>query len=207
MRTKQATKYENRAVVARLISNRKGMADPAVAVDQVFNKSILNASPEEITFLKRVILTSGEDGPQTWKELQGATLKHIKDEASKGMGMDSADNPIISPAKLHQTVTALDKNGRLDIVLGKKAAETVRDLNEVVRYVNTVPPGTLINNSGTVGTLLAAMGEAGATGALTGLPVPAVSILRALSKQINNNKLKLKINAALNAKPLPASKF
>ena len=207
LRTKQAMKYENRAVVARLISNRKGMADPAVAVDQVFNKSILNASPEEITFLKRVILTSGEDGPQTWKELQGATLKHIKDEASKGMGMDSADNPIISPAKLHQTVTALDKNGRLDIVLGKKAAETVRDLNEVVRYVNTVPPGTLINNSGTVGTLLAAMGEAGATGALTGLPVPAVSILLALSKQINNNKLKLKINAALNAKPLPASKF
>lgn len=201
LRTAQARKYENRAIVARLITNRKGMEDPAVAVDQVFNKSIINGSPEEITFLKRVLNTSGPDGQQAWKELQGATMKHIRDEATKGMGMDSADNPIISPAKLHQTVQALDKNGRLDLVLGKKNAETVRDLNDVVRYVNTTPPGTLINNSGTVGTLLAAMAEAGTTGALTGLPVPAVSLLRALSKQIGNNKMKLKIDKALNVKP------
>lgn len=201
LRAQQARKYENRAIVANLITNRKGMDDPKVAVDQVFNKSILNGSPDEITFLKRVLNTSGEDGQQAWKELQGATLQHIQDEATKGVGMDSAGNPLISPAKLHQTVTALDKNGRLDIVLGKQQAATVRDLNEVVRYVNTVPPGTLINNSGTVGTLLAAMGEAGATGALTGLPIPAITILKTLGRQIQNNKLKLKINAALNAKP------
>lgn len=202
LRQQQARKYENRSVVARLITNRKGMEDPKVAVDQVFHKSILSGSPEEITFLKRVLTTSGEDGVQAWKELQGATLSHIRDEATKGMGMDSADNPLISPAKLHQAVTALDKNGRLDIVLGKKQAEIVRSLNEVVRYVNTVPPGTLINNSGTTGTMLAAIAEAGATGALTGLPVPAISALRALSKHITDTKVKARINAALNAKPV-----
>lgn len=201
LRADQARKYENRAIVARLITNRKGMDDPQVAVDQVFNRSVLSGSPEEITFLKRVLNTSGADGRQAWKEIQAATLRHIRDEATKGMGMDSADNPIVSPAKLHQVVTTLDKNNRLDIVLGKKQAQIVRDLNDVARYVNTVPPGTLINNSGTVGTLLAAIGEAGATGALTGLPVPAITILKALGRNIQNKKLKLKINAALNAKP------
>ncbi len=208
LRTQQARKYESRAVVARLVQQVRGMDDPRVAADQVFNKSVMTASPEEITFLKRVLTTSGDDGRQAWSELKGALVRHIKDEATRGMGMDSADRPIISPAKLHATVSALDKNGRLDIVLGKKSAQIVRDLNDVVRYVNTSPPGTLINNSGTVGTLLAAMGEAGATGALTGLPLPVMSGLRALQKQINNKRVQAKINDALNVKkPAGGGKF
>jgi hypothetical protein len=200
LREQQARKYENRAVVARLVQTVRGMDDPRVAADQVFQKSIMGSSPEEITFLKRVLNTSGKDGQQAWKELQGSLVRHIQDEATKGMGMDSADRPIISPSKLHSTVTALDKNGRLDIVLGKENAGIVRDLNDVVRYINTTPPGTLVNNSGTAGMLMAAIAEAGTTGALTGLPVPVISGLRALGKQINNAKTRAKIQAALNVK-------
>jgi hypothetical protein len=201
IRTEQARKFENRAIVARLIKNRKGMEDPQVAADQVFRKSVLNSSPEEITFLKRVLVTSGKDGQQAWKELQGATVRHLRDEATKGMGMDSMDRPTISPAKLHQTVRALDANGRLDVMLGKKNAQIVRDLDDVVRYVTTVPPGTLINTSGTTGTLMAAMAEAGATGALTGLPLPVASGIRQIIKMRQEGRTKAKINEALNALP------
>jgi len=200
-RIEQARKYENRAIVARLIKNRKGMEDPLVAADQVFRKSVLNSSPEEITFLKRVLLTSGNDGQQAWKELQGATVRHLRDEATKGMGMDSQDRPLISPAKLHQTVRALDANGRLDVMLGKQNAQIVRDIDDVVRYVTTVPPGTLINTSGTTLTLMAAMAEAGATGALTGLPVPVATGLRQIIKMRQEGRTKAKINEALNALP------
>jgi hypothetical protein len=200
-RIDQARKFENRAIVARLIKNRKGMEDPQVAADQVFRKSILNSSPEEITFLKRVLLTSGKDGQQAFKELQGATVRHLRDEATKGMGMDSQDRPLISPAKLHQSVQALDANGRLDVILGKKNAQTVRDLDDVVRYVTTVPPGTLVNSSGTAGTLMAAIAEAGATGALTGLPLPVASGLRQIIKMRQEGRTKARINDALNALP------
>jgi hypothetical protein len=200
-RIDQARKFENRAIVARLIKNRKGMEDPQVAADQVFRKSVLNSSPEEITFLKRVLVTSGKDGQQAWKELQGATVRHLRDETTKGMGMDSQDRPMISPAKLHQSVQALDANGRLDVLLGKKNAQTVRDLDDVVRYVTTVPPGTLVNSSGTAGTLLAAMAEAGATGALTGLPLPVASGLRQIIKMRQEGRTKARINEALNALP------
>lgn len=197
LRTEQAQKFENRAIVARLLENKKNMDDPQVAVDQVFNKSILNSSPEEIRFLKKTLIDSGSDGEQAWSELQGATLKHIRDESSKGMGMDSNDRPIISTAKLHNIVSQLDKNGRLDTILGTQHANIIRDLNDVARYVNTVPPGTLINNSGTAGMIMAAMAEAGATGALTGLPVPVISLLKTLVTHIKNNRLKAKINNAL----------
>ena len=200
LRTQQARKYENRAVVARLITDVRGMADPKVAADQVFNRSILNASPEEITFLKRVLNTSGEGGRQAWRELQGATMQHIRNEATKGMGMDSADRPLVSPAKLHQAVSALDKNGRLDLMLGKKAAQIVRDLNDAVRYVQTVPPGTLINNSGTAGMLLAAITEAGMNGVIFGLPAPVLSALRMVRDTVQSHGVKMKIQRALNAK-------
>jgi hypothetical protein len=201
IRTEQARKFENRAIVARLIKNRKGMDDPQVAADQVFQKSILNASPEEITFLRRVLSTTGEDGKQAFKELQAATLRHLQEASTKGLGMDTQGRPIISPAKLNQAVKALDSNGRLDVILGKTTAQTVRDLNDVIQYVNTVPPGTLINTSGTTGTLLAALGEAGALGATTGLPLPIISGIKQISKMRKEGKTKAKINDALNALP------
>ena len=201
LRTKQANKFEDRAIVARLIKNRRGMKDPQVAVDQVFQRSVLGGSPEEITFLKRVLLTSGPDGKQAFKELQAATVQHIRDQATSNVGTDSAGRALVSPAKLNQIVSQLDKNGRLDIIFGKQEAQRMRDLNEVVKYVTTVPPGTLVNSSGTAGTLLAAMAEAGATGALTGLPLPVASGLRQIIKMRQEGRTKARINDALNALP------
>jgi hypothetical protein len=199
LRADQARKFENRAIVARLIKNRKGMEDPQVAIDQVFQKSILNGSPEEITFLKRVLQTSGKDGQQAFRELKAATIQHIRDQSTGGVGTDSAGRPLVSPAKLNQTIEQLDKNGRLNIIFGKQEAQRMRDLNEVVKYVTTVPPGTLINSSGTAATLMAAIAEAGITGAATGLPLPVLAGIRQIAKMRKEGRTKAKINEALNA--------
>ena len=198
LRETQARKYEGRAVVANLLTTVKGKDDPKVAASEAFNRAILNATPEEVTFLRRVLLTSGKNGQQAMKELQGATIKHLENVATSGLQTDSSGRAIVSPAKLNQAVNALDADGRLDIILGKQKAQTIRDLNEVVKYVQTVPPGTLINSSGTSMALMSAMAEAGATGALTGLPVPVLSLVRVASQQIKNNKTKARINQALN---------
>ena len=199
IRGTQSHKYENRAVVARLLNKKgKGMDDPQVAASEVFKRAILDSSPEEITFLKRVIQTSNRDtGPQAWRELQGAAVKWIRDEATKSLRTDSNGNEMISPARLHAVIGQLDKNGRMDIIFGRKAATIMRDLDEVIGYVNTVPPGTLINNSGTATALIAAMVEAGAYGSTIGLPLPIISALKALSSHVKSNKIKAKIESAL----------
>lgn len=198
LREKQARKYEGRAVVANLLTAVKGKDDPKIAASEAFQKSIINSTPEEVNFLRRVLLTSGKDGQQALKELQGATIKHFENASASGLQTDSMGRPIISPAKLNAAVTALDADGRLEIILGKQQAQLVRDLNEVVKYVNTVPTGTLINNSGTAMALMGAMGEAGITAALTGLPVATLSTIKAITGQIKNNKVKSRINQALN---------
>lgn len=197
LRTQQGRKYENRSIVANLITNRRGMDDPKVAADEVLRRSILNASPEEVTFLKRVMLTSGEDGKQAWKDIQGALINHIKEEATKGMQLDANDQPIVSGARLNAVINQLDRNDRLDIVLGKENANRVRDLNDVLKYINTVPPGTLINNSGTTRALLAALAEAGTLGSTVGLPIPVISTLKFLSNEVKSAKIRAKIKKAL----------
>lgn len=194
-RTEMGRKFENRAIVARLVKNRKGMDDPQVAADQVFKKSILGASPAEITFLKRVLQTTEGGGKQAWKELQGATLKHIRDKATDNVNTDSMGRPVLSADKLNKAIKELDQNGRLDVILGKEMAARVRDLNEVSQYINTVPPGTLINSSGTTMTLVAALGETGLLGG------PWITGAREISKMIKSGKTKAKINQALNALP------
>ena len=59
-----------------------------------------------------------------------------------------------------------------------------------------MPPGA-VNTSNTASVLLAALAEAGATGAFTGLPVPVLSTLRLISKQVKNRQLQKRIEVAL----------
>jgi len=197
LREQQARKFEGRAIVANLLTKVKGKDDPKIEASEVFQKSILNGSPEEITFLKRVLYTSGKDGQSAWKEVQGSTINHIQEVATSGVGTDSMGRKIVSPAKLNEAITALDKNGRLDIVLGKDKAQTIRDLNEVLQYVQTVPPGTLVNTSGTAGTILLAISEVGGGLAFTGLPVPVLAGIRYANQFVKDRKLKARIEDAL----------
>ena len=210
LRKQQAIKYEGRAIVANLLTKVRGRDDPKIEASQAFQKSILGATPEEITFLKRVLFTSGKDGQQAFRELQGATIDYLRKEAVKKGRTDSQGRPVVDTGAVRKATESLDANGRLDIMLGKKGAQNIRDVNEVLSYINTVPPGTLINNSGTAATLMEnlrnnfAVGgaEMALTGFFTGIPAPVLTSLRVGINQIKTNrqnaKLKARINQALN---------
>jgi len=210
LRKQQAIKYEGRAIVANLLTKVRGRDDPKIEASEAFQKSILNSTPEEITFLRRVLFTSGKDGQQAFRELQGATIDYLRKEAVKSGRTDSQGRAVIDTGAVRKATEALDANGRLDIMLGKKGAQNIRDVNEVLSYINTVPPGTLINNSGTAATLMEnlrnnfAVGgaEMALTGFFTGIPAPVLTSLRVGINQIKTNrqnaKLKARINQALN---------
>lgn len=197
IRKEQGDKFEDRAIVIDLINTVKGRGDAKVPADKVFNRTILTRSPEEIRFLKKVLYQSGNEGKQAWRELQGATIRHIQEESTKGLGMGANDQPNVSPAQLNKIVKQLDKNGRLDIVFGKHNADVIRDLNDVVQYISTVPPNTLINASGTAGMILAALTEMGALGYSGVLPVPVLTTLKFIRDKYADKKLKDKIDEAL----------
>ncbi len=203
LRKEQSRKFEKREIVSRLVSNIKSLDDPKVAANEVFTRSILNENPADIKFLRQTLRTLGPDGRQAWKELEGATIRHLEEKATQGARMGADDNPVVAAGQFKKAVDTFDKDGRLDVIFNPKMAQQIRDLRDVIMYVNTVPPGTSINSSGTGRTLTALLGEmtvsGGMTAWLTGtpLPVPIVSGLRFAMKTKANNEIKKKIARSL----------
>lgn len=199
-RRRQANKYENSAIVSRLLLDKKGMTDPMVPIEDVFQKTILSSRPSEITRIKRVLLSMRDnEGLQAWNELKGATVKHIIDNSVSGL--DANNLKVVSSAKMNAVLKTLDKAGKLDLVLGKSAAEQVRNLSQVLEYIQTNPPLTSINNSGTARTIAGLIAESALMGVTTGISLPVVQGARMLQQSIKNKKIKAKIQRALNYRP------
>lgn len=199
-RKRQADKYENRAIISRLLLEKKGMADAQTPVEDVFAKTIISARPSEITRLKRVLNTIPDnEGQQAWKELQGATVRHLIEKSESGIGADNL--PVISGAKLNSALKAFDQNGKLDLVMDKEAAEQIRNLNQVLQYIQSTPPLTSINNSGTARTIAALIAESAVQGAVVGIPLPIIQGMKMLRDNVADKRIKARITKALNYKP------
>lgn len=191
-----ARQYEDRAVVSSLLSTKRGSSDRRVALEDVFDHSILRGSLDDVRHMRRVLQTGGSEGQQAWRELQGATLNWMKDQATKSVATDVRGNPIVSAHQLNKAIRELDADGKLDFVFGKKGAEQLRDLNEISKLVQTAPPGA-VNVSNTSSAILAALAEAGVTGSLTGLPVPVLALGKTLAARQKRVKLQRRIDEAL----------
>ncbi|HET8744315.1 MAG TPA: hypothetical protein VFM98_01830 [Ramlibacter sp.] len=200
-RMRYAQLFENNAVVRDLMRTRRGTADRQVALEDVFRRTILNGSREDLSMLRRTLqIAGGEEGHQAWRELQGQTLRHLLDEATKNASTDIRGNPVFSAPGLNRALRALDVDQRLEFILGKQRAQMVRDISEVAKIVTTFPPGT-VNTSNTAAILLAALAEAGATGGLTGLPLPVLSTLRLGTKYLRERAIRQRVLAALGRAP------
>lgn len=197
MRERFAQNYEDRATIAKLLTEKRGTADRAVALEDVFQHSILKASLDDVRNVRRVLQRGGEEGQQAWRELQGATMRHIRDEATKSVALDSRGNRVVSPAALDRIVNELDADGRLDFVFGKQGAQRVRDIRELAQIMKTVPPESAVNTSNTVSALLAAFGDVGAS-SLTGAPIPVATVTRMVRQYVKDRALRRRIEDALN---------
>jgi hypothetical protein len=195
-RAKYANDYENISLVKQILNTKRGTDDRAVAMEDVLRKSILqpSASLDSAKQLRRLLQTEGDSGKQAWKELQGGTLRHIRDEALKSVQIDQAGNRIVSPAQLDRVINQLDKTGKLDFIFGKKGAEQLRTINEVAQDVLTAPPGA-VNTSNTASVLAGLMDVA--ISGTAGVPAPIMSSFRLLTNSIKDTKLKARVKQSL----------
>ncbi len=195
-RARFAKDYENVSLVKNLIGQKRGSNDRAIALEDVVRRSVIEPSTslDDVRQIRRLLQTEGSGGQQAWKELQGATLSYLKDEATKNVARDQLGNPIISPAQLDRALSKLDKNGKLDFVFGKKGAEMLRTVNDVAKDVLVAPPGA-VNTSNTA-TVLAGLMDVALTGA-SGIPAPVMTSLRLATKSIKDAKTRARVRKAL----------
>jgi hypothetical protein len=203
LRENYAKRYEDRAVISSLLNNKRGTADRKVAMEDVFAHSILKGSLDDVRAVRKVLQTGGEQGQQAWRDLQGQTMNWIKEEATKNVSTDVRGNAIVSADKLNKAIRSIDADGKMDFIFGKKGAQQLRDINDLAKVVFTSPPGA-INSSNTASVLLAALTEAGAMGATTGLPVPVLSALRQIAVRVKNRQIQKRIEQALANRPANA---
>ena len=193
-REQYARRFEDNAVIKQLLSEKRGTADRQVALEDVFKKSVLDGSLDDIRTVRKVLQTAGEEGRQAWKELQGQTVNHIREQAMKSAVRDDRGNVVISADAINRVITALERDGKLDFVFGKKGAETMRTLNDVAKHVYTAPPGT-VNTSNTASVLLAAL-DMGISGA-SGMPLPVTSGLRMVVNNVKDRRIRARVAQAL----------
>jgi hypothetical protein len=195
LRARFADQYENHAVISKLLSMKRGTSDRQVAFEDVFSHSILNGSLDDVRTLRKTLQTSGTQGQQAWRELQGQGIAYLRDQATKNVARDTRGNPIVSAAGLDKAVRSI--GDKLDFIYGKKGAEQVRLLNDVAKDVLVAVPGS-VNTSNTASVILAAMDMAISGSA--GLPLPVLSAMKLAVRSIKDRKLKARIADALGAK-------
>jgi hypothetical protein len=195
-RARFGSDYENIGLVKNLLGQKRGSNDRAIAMEDVLRRSVIDPSTslDTVRQVRRLLQTEGPNGQQAWKELQGGTVKFLRDEATKGVGRDELGNPILSPGQLDRVITQLDKSGKLDFVFGKKGAEQLRTINDVAKDVLVAPPGS-VNTSNTA-SVLAGMMDIAISGT-AGVPAPIMTSFRLLTKGIKDAKTRARVKQAL----------
>lgn len=195
-RAQYGADYERFGLAKQILNTKRGSADRAIALEDVLRKSVLepSASVDSVGKLKQLLQTEGETGQQAWKELQGGMLRHVRDEALKGVSRDTAGNQIVSASALDRAVTQLDKTGKLEAVLGKKQADKVRLINDIAKDVLTSPPGA-VNTSNTA-TVLAGLIDVAISGT-TGVPAPVATVFHQITSRIKDAKLRARVKQSL----------
>jgi hypothetical protein len=194
---KYAKEFKNQSAVAKVLATKPGTTDRAIAYEDIWKKAVPGEySVQDFRNLRNSLLRAGPEGEQAFKDMQGATVDWIKQQASKNVAMDELGNPIVSAAGMRK---ALDTIGRdkLDLQFTKKGTQRLYDLSSVIDDLKIAPLGT-VNTSNTAATILTALMESGATAAITGVPVPIASTVKFAIKSLKDRKLRAKVNQILN---------
>lgn len=191
-----AAEFTNQGVIRDLLKLKKNTTDRTVAFDNVFKRTVLSGDPEELRTVKRTLLEFGEEGRQGFREIQGQAMKHLRELATSNSARDSRGNPIVSADKFDKALKAIDRDGRLEDLFGKKGAEQLRDVNDLLKDIYTAPPGA-VNTSNTASVLIKYLGDIGASTFATGVPLPLVHAAKAARDLARNRKVRKQVREAL----------
>ena len=172
--TQYEADFSDQGIIRDINRLKRGTTDRVVPLESLADKLVFKGTGEDVKAVFSLLEKMGPEGEQLARELRGHAAETIRQQATKNTARDVNGKPYVSTAELDKQITALDKSGKLDFLFGPKQAERFRTLNDFTKDLQTVPKDTT-NTSGTTFTILSALGEIGASTALTGVPVPLMT--------------------------------
>lgn len=196
LRRQYAQEFENSSLTRKLLGTKRGTDERQVAVADIYDRIVTGASLEEMNKLRSTLISAGPEGKQAWANVKAKAIAEIKERATSKSQSDEQGRPLVSPDRLNREIAALDRDGKLESMFGRRQAQVIRDLGEIANVINTAPPGS-VNHSNTASALMVALDSAG-TFAFTGIPAPVVTVIRESLKHVKNRKVRARIQDALN---------
>jgi len=203
LRENYAREFENVGYVDKLLSKKAGTSDRAVALEDVFDHSIMKGSLDDVRAIGRTLKKAGPEGEQAWRELQGQTIEQMKAAVTKNIQRDETGNPIVSPKQFDTFVKNLDADGKLDYIFGKKGAQEIRDLRDTA--ITVYSPVAGINQSNTASALTQALDRIRGS-ALSKLPMGVGSLYEVGAEMATKKKLGKQVQEAVDFDPQALSK-
>ena len=198
LRSKYAKDFENIGYVDKLLSKKPGTTDRSVALEDVFSHSILSGSRDDVRNIGATLKKAGPEGQQAWKELQGQTIQHIKDEVTKNVERNANGSPVVSPARFNSIVRTLDQDGKLEYIFGKKGAEEIRNLSETAMMINSPLKGA-VNYPNTSSALIRGL-DAINKSYLSAIP-GVKSVTKNLAESAKEKAIKKQVEESINFDP------
>jgi hypothetical protein len=204
--------FTDRDVIDKVLRNKPGTRDRAVAVEDVFKHLILNPrGKDDIAHVFRVLEAhpAGADpavvaaGKQAAANLRAALVDHIRDKMFSNAGANTLGDVVGSQAKIKNVVTDLDARGKLKAVFGAEGADFLRDLRDAALDIYTVPEGA-VNHSNNVGPIVAALSAA----EKYAKPIPGVKqVAHGAAELARSRAISKRVEQALNPKAPNSSPF
>jgi hypothetical protein len=173
--------FENAKRVDALLSTKGGYADRAVRLDDVFSHVVLDGSLEEMQTVTNLLQKGGAEGQAAYAALQGQTIQYLKNRLEKSTKGE------LSYDAFAKTLQALDKEGKLDYLFGKKGRETLTELQGTLRDALVEIPGT-VNYSNTGNVVVRALDK------LASLRIP---LTRTIADMAKESELKKKVEQSI----------
>ena len=203
LRENYAREFENVGFVDKLLSKKSGTTDRAVALEDVFDHSILKGSLDDVRSIGRTLKRAGPEGEQAWRELQGQTIEQMKSAISRNIQRDEIGNPIVSPKQFDSFVKNLDADGKLDYLFGKKGAQQIRDLRDASIDINVPMQG--INQSHSPSAFIQMLDRIEKS-ALSKLPMGTGELYKIGAESLVKKKLSKQVKESLEFTPDDLSK-
>lgn len=171
------TEFQDTPAVSKITAMKRGTTQRQVALEELVDTVMLKGTGQDVRQLFASLERMGPEGQAMINDLRGYVAETIKNQATKGVQRDINGKPYLETKTLDTIIKNLDKSKKLEFLFGKKGAEQYRTINDAVKDLQTIPKETT-NPSGTAAQILAGLAEMGGQYAMTGIPVPLLSLAK-----------------------------
>jgi hypothetical protein len=167
--TKYATEFKDHAVISKLLRNKPGTKDRAVAFEDIYKHVVHTGSLDDLQLVKNTLLKAGDEGEFAWNQIRAQAADELKQRAMSNISKDAAGNPIPNAKALRTATAQLDRDGKLDLLFGKDEAKRIRELVQLGGDIYSPVPGTI--SPGTASVLIRSLDAIAKNAVISRIPV------------------------------------